>query len=143
MKQLFTFLLLLGSIKAFSQNIYVDMRRNWYAQVPRLELDMLDTIELYPTQPKGDDSKPMFVWQYAGNDVFQILVLHNPTPGLEPVYPQEKWKITDKTINDYYLVVKANDPRKVVNARLRRYKLIPYRDNYLILQKVVLVRQER
>jgi len=141
MKSLFASILLFVCCPAFSQNIHVDMRRNWYAQVPRLELDMLDTIELYPTQPKGDESKPMFLWQYSGDDAYQILVVHNPTPGLEPIYPPEKWKIVDKTINDYYLIVKGNDPRKFINSRIRHYKLIPYRDNYQLLQKVVLVRQ--
>ena len=141
MKKLFTFMLLITCSQAFSQNIYIDMRRNWYAQLPRLEFDMVDTITLVPNEPARDDSKPLIVWQYSGNDTYAPLVMHNPTPGLEPIFPVEKWKITDKTRDDYYLTVKGNDPRKLINARIRRYKLIPYRDNYLLLQKVVLVRQ--
>ena len=134
-------LFILGGMNAFAQNINIDIRRNWYAQVPRLEMDMIDTLVLVPDQPAKDPDKPLFLWQYNPGDIYQILVLYNPTPGLEPIFPREKWRLLQTGRNDYELIIKNNDPRKLLHTKLRRYKLYQVRDNYQILQKMVLVRK--
>ncbi|MBA3828721.1 MAG: hypothetical protein H0X33_07275 [Taibaiella sp.] len=138
-----TILLLLAGTHAFSQNIEIDIRKNWYCQVLRLEMDQLDTLVLSLTEPAADPARPMLLWQYAGDNVYQVLVLHNPTPGLEPIYPTEHWKLVQTGRADYDIKVSDADPKKLLHGRIRRYKLIQVRNYLLVLQQIILVRQKQ
>ena len=132
-------LLLVFCINAFSQNIYIDVRKNWYFQAPRLELDMMDTITLVSEKPTDDPKKPLILWQYGNNDKFQPVVLYNPTPGMQYIYPMEKWKIEQIAPAQYKLIMKEDV--KLLSSKQRRYNMVLFRDDHLLLQKIILVRR--
>ena len=135
----FILLLLVFCLQAYSQNIYIDIRKNWYVQAPRLELDMMDTITLVADKPVDDPKKPMILWQYAGNDKFQPLLIYNPTPGMQYIYPMEKWKVDQIAPAQYKLSMKEGE--KLLSGKSRHYNMVLYRDDHLILYKVDLIRR--
>jgi hypothetical protein len=140
MKRIVLLLLILTlCIKAYSQNIYIDVRKNWYAQTPRLELDLLDSIILVSEKPVDDPKLPLILWQFAGNDKFQPLLIFNPTPGMQYIYPMEKWKIEQIAPAQYKVTMKEGE--KLLSGRTRKYNMVLFRDDHLILQKIILVRR--
>jgi hypothetical protein len=136
MKRLFIILSLLAIyLPAYSQNIYIDVKKNWYCQPPRLELDQLDTLVLTLDKPQDDPNKPLLLWQNGGGDKFQPIIIYNPTPGMQYIYPMEKWKIEQISPTDYKLTIKEG-------SRTRKYNIIQVRNNLLILEKMILVRRQ-
>lgn len=126
-------------INSYSQNIYIDVRKNWYSQPPRMELDLMDTITLVTDKPADDPAKPLILWQFAGNDKFQPLLIYNPTPGMQYIYPMEKWKVEQIAPAQYKLSMKEGE--KLLSGKVRKYNMVLYRDNHLILYKMELIRR--
>lgn len=140
MKRTVLFLLLLAfCFSVYGQNIYIDVRKNWYSQPPRMELDLMDTITLVTEKPADDAAKPLILWQYAGNDKFQPLLVYNPTPGMQYIYPMQKWKVEQIAPTQYKLNMKEGE--KLLSGKMRRYNMVLYRDDHLILYKIELIRR--
>jgi hypothetical protein len=136
---LFIALLFITTPRAHAQNIYIDVQCNWYAQPPRMELDQLDTIVLVKEKPADDPAKPLLLWQYAGNEKYQPLLVYNPTPGMQFIYSIERWKIEQIAPTQYKLSMREGE--KLLSGKQRKYNMVLFRDDHLILQKIILVRR--
>ena len=132
--------LLVAGKCSYAQSLYIDIQRDWFGNIRTVDWDMQDTIVLYPNRPADIKDQFTMLWQYQFDYVFQPTELYHPTPGYDQQYYSEKWEIIQKEDKSYELTVKYNRTTNFSHKRQRRYKLIPYRDNYNILQKLVLAR---
>lgn len=124
-----------------AQNLNIDIKRDWYAEVPTIELNMLDTITLHPVHGNINSTKDVLVWHYQNKDDYTLEVHNNAQPELSGSYEYtpERWKLKEDG-DDLYLVMKDHKDPQPVHRSLGEYLLIPYRDNYSLLYKVVMVR---
>lgn len=143
MKQaLFILAAVLSYFSGWSQNLDVDMKRDWYAEVPTIDINMLDTITLFPVHGNISSAKDVFVWHYQNKNDYTLEVRDNMQPQLSGSYEYtpEKWKLKGGDGDALYLVMKDHKDPQPVHRSLGEYLLVPYRDNYNLLYKVVMVR---
>ena len=123
-----------------AQSLYIDIQRDWFANIRTVDWDMLDSITLYPNRPANIKDQFTMLWQYQFDYTFQPTELYHPTPGYDQQYYAENWQIVQQEDKSYLLTIKYNRTTNFSHKRQRKYKLIPLRDNYNLLQKVSLVR---
>ena len=126
----------------FSQNLDIDIKRDWYAEVPTIDISMLDTIALAPVRGNVNSTKDVFIWHYLDKTDYSLEVRNTTQPEIRDpyIYAPEKWKVKKKGEDDLYLVMKDHKDPQLIHHFLGEYKLVPYRDNYNILYKIMLVR---
>jgi hypothetical protein len=126
----------------FSQSLDIDIKHDWYAEVPTIDISMLDTIMLYPVRGNISSTKDVFIWHYLDKTDYSLEIRNTAQPEIRDpyIYAPEKWKIKERGEDDLYLVMKDHKDPQLVHRFLGEYKLVPYRDNYNILNKVMLVR---
>lgn len=142
MKKIFFILfVVISNYSSWAQNLEVDMKHDWYAEVPTINLNMLDTITLYPVHGNIISAKNVFVWHYQNKNDYTLEVRDNMQPQLKGSYEYtpERWKLKGDD-DELYLVMKDHKDPQPVHRSLGEYLLIPYRDNYNLLYKVVMVR---
>ncbi len=143
MKLFYTFILLLLYNASSAQYIYNDVKRDWYAEIPTVDIETLDSIILYPNKSAIDPKKDMLMWQFKYDEIYQLIVFDNGqsgTPG-STYYAPERWTIKTHKNDELELQMKDTKGEKWFHSTLRSYRLIPIRDNYNILQRLVLIRE--
>ena len=142
MKTILAAWLLLTAGELNAQSIRIDMQRDWYAIVPTLDMSVLDTLTLYPAGQGVPQGKDVFYWRYLGSKDYQLKMYNNAVQGLSGPYEYapEHWKINETGENELYLQVRDRRDPRPFHKKVASYKLLPVRDNYNILYKVVMIK---
>jgi hypothetical protein len=134
---------LLFSIGALAQNTSVDIRQDWYGEVPTTDFSMLDTIVLRPFHGSfADNSKDIFMWHYMGGDDYRLKAYNNTNPNFRDayIYTPEKWKLKEVSPDELFLVVRDHKAITVFHNKIAAYRIFLFRDSYHILTKIMMVR---
>jgi hypothetical protein len=135
---------LLGLQSSYAQNTTVDMRQDWYGEVPTIDMGMLDTITLRPFRGTFDDpKKDIYLWHYNGGNDYVLRVYNNTDPGVRDpyVFAPEKWRLKEVSPEELYLTVRDHKSATPFRNKIATYRIFLHRDNYHILTNIILVRQ--
>jgi len=127
---------------AFCQNIKVDIKRDWYAEVPTVKIDNIDTIVLMVADGSMIRKSDVIAWHYDGDDDFQLLVYNNTQPGFSGAfkYPEEQWSLKQNGI-EYELHMKQYNGSRPARKDVATYHLIPFYTDHGLLNKMMLIRE--
>lgn len=142
-KLFFTLAVFLFCHNLFAQSLDIDIRRDWYAEVPTIDMSEMDTLTLYPLRGNLDQTKQIFIWHYKGDNIYELQMYNNQQAGIDRPYyfAPEKWKYKENEDGTLSLTIRDHRDPQPFHKTFATYTLIPYRDNYNILYKMVLVKK--
>jgi len=145
-KTFFTFLAFftVAALNVFAQKIAIDIKQDWYAEVPTMDISQLDTIVIFPLKGNINNAKDVFVWRFQGGMDYQLKIYNNSNPNLvgDPYsFAPEKWHLKEKRRDELYLVAKEDKDPRPRHKKVSVYKLLQCRNEYNILYKIIMVKQ--
>lgn len=132
-----------GTIFSSAQNLSVDLKRNWYAAVPTIDISMVDSMMLYPLRGNPPATGDLFLWNYVGGNDYKLSIYNRSQPEIRDpyVFAPELWRVVEKYDTALYLTVRDHKDPRLFHKKLGKYRLYLYRDELNILHKVLMVRE--
>ncbi len=145
-KAFFTFLAFTTffTLPSMAQKIGIDIKQDWYAEVPSIDMSQLDTIVAYPLKANISNTKDVLVWYFKGGMDYQLKIYNNSNAALvgDPyTFAPEKWHLKEKGRDELYLVAREHKDPRPFHRKVSVYKLLLYRNEYNLLYKIVMVKQ--
>lgn len=141
---IFTTFLTFTSLFSFAQKIGIDIKQDWFAEVPTIDMAQLDTIVVYPLKGNISNTKDVLVWHFQDGMDYQLKMYNNSNPALvgDPyTFAPEYWRLKEKRKDELYLSAKEDKDPRPFHKKVSVYKLLLFRDDYNILYKMILVKQ--
>lgn len=132
------------TLSASAQKIGIDIKQDWFAEVPTIDMAQLDTIIAYPLKGNFSNTKDVFVWHFKGGMDYQLKIYNNSNAKLvgDPyTFAPEKWKLSEKRGTELYLTAKEHKDPRPFHKKVSVYKLIQCRDDHNILYKLIMVKE--
>jgi len=136
-------LLVVHTALSYAQNLSVDMKSNWYAEVPNIDISMVDSMTLYPLRGNVPSGRDVFAWYYMRDNDYRLSIYNHSQPEIRDpyVFAPEMWRIVEKSNNMLYLTVRDHKDPRMFHQKLGKYRLYLYRTDLNILYKIVMVRE--